>query len=138
MAILQLRHFGPTELKLSPEQAQRVLRFFFPDQPIDAANLTTDDISFAQALLVEAIDASAHISFVEIIFDKAFIAIPTDYSIIKDIAKSLCRQAVQNWFRHVTGDDLRNPQIYAGVRNELARSSRSAWMTRMQTGDLLY
>ena len=125
-------------MKLLPEQAARVLRFFFPDQPIDAGRLTSADIAFAQALLIEAVDASAEMSYVEVLFDKAFMKPPTDYSIIKDVAKSLCQQALKNWFRHVTGEDLGHPEIYAAVRSQLARNFRSAWIFRMQTGDLVY
>src|SRR6185437_4119016 len=130
MVTAELQHFAPTDLRLLPEQASRALRFFFPDQPIDAGRLTNADIAFAQALLIEAVDASAEMSYVEVLFDKAFMKAPTDYSIIKDVAKSLCRQAVKNWFRHVTGDDLANPQIYAAVRNQLSRNFRSTWIIR--------
>lgn len=138
MTTVELRHFAPTDLKLLPEQAHRVLRFFFPDQPIDPASMTNDDIAFAQALLIEGVDASTEMSYVEVLFDKAFMKPPTDYSIISDVAKALCRQAAKNWFRHVTGDDLRNPEIYAAVRNQLARNFRSAWIIRVQTGELTY
>jgi hypothetical protein len=104
MATAQLQHFGPTELRMSADQALRVLRFFFPDQPIDPARMTDDDIAFAQALLIEAVDASTQMSYVQVLYDKAFMKPPTDYSIIKDVAKSLCRQAARNWFRNVTGE----------------------------------
>jgi hypothetical protein len=138
MATAQLQHLAPADVRISLEQAQRVLRFFFPDQPIEAAVMTSEDIPFAQALLIEAIDASAEMSYVQVLYDKAFMKLPTDYSVIKDVAKSLCRQAAKNWFRHATGDDLRNPEIYEGVRSQLARNFRSVWMIRMQTGDLTY
>ena len=138
MATAELQHFAPTDVRISPEQAQRVLRFFFPDQPVDAANLTKDDIAFAQGLLIEAVDASTQMSYVQVLYDKAFMKLPVDYSIIKDVAKSLCRQAARTWFRHVTGEDLRDPQIYESVRSQLARNFRSAWIIRMQTGELTY
>lgn len=138
MTTAQLQHFAPTELRLLPEQAYRVLRFFFPDQLIDPASLTGDDIGFAQALLIEAVDASTEMSYVQVLYDKAFMKPPTDYSIVKDVAKALCRQLARNWFRHATGDDLRDPEIYAAVRSQLARNFRSAWIIRVQTGELTY
>jgi hypothetical protein len=138
MATAQLQHFAPTDLRMSPEQAQRVLRFFFPDQPIDASSLTQDDIAFAQGLLIEAVDASAEMSYVNVLYDKAFMKLPTDYSFLKDVASSLCRQAARNWFHHVSGEALRNPQIYESVRVQLARNFRSVWVLRMATGELTY
>src|SRR5277367_4136834 len=122
---VSLKHFQSSEIVFNQEQAGQVLRFFFPDQTIDPGTLTDNDISFAQALLVEAIDASNEMGYVQIIFDKAFMKIPNGFSIIKDLAKAVCRRAAMNWFRHATGKDMSDPQIYELVRMTLARNFRS-------------
>jgi hypothetical protein len=138
MAGNELRHFAPTDVKITKEQAGRVLKFYFPDRPIDPGALSGDDIAFAQALLLQGIDASMEMGFAQIIFDKAYMKPPTDFSIIKDIAKAFAKQAVKNWFRHATGKDLADPQIYEAVRRTLARNFRSTWAIRMETGELTY
>ena len=138
MAGNYLRHFRPNEIKITKEQAARVLKFFFPDQAVNPGSITNDDASFAQALLVEGVDASTEMGYVHVLFDKAYMKPPTDFSFIKDIASSLCKQAVKSWFRHATGKDLNAPQIYEAVRRTIGRNFKSVWVIRLQTGELTY
>jgi len=49
MARHELRHFTSREIKITQEQAAGVLKFFFPDQPVNPGSITPDDASFAQA-----------------------------------------------------------------------------------------
>ena len=65
-----LKHFGSSDIKISQEHAGSILRFFFPDQPISPGQLTTEDVGFAQALLIEAVDASTEMGYVELLFNK--------------------------------------------------------------------
>jgi len=67
---MSLRHFTPAEIVITRVEAGRILRFFFPAQSIPPA-LTDEDISYAQALLVEAVDVSAEMGYVQVLFDKA-------------------------------------------------------------------
>jgi len=76
--------------------------------------------------------------YVQVLYDKAFMKTPTDFSFVKDLAKALCKQALKEWFRHATGKDMSDPQIYVSVRNTLARNFRSVWAIRIQTGELTY
>lgn len=138
MADIFLRHFSKSELLLSQEQAARVLRFFFPDQLVPAGALTDEDVGFAQALLIEAVDRSTEMGYVEVLFNNAFMKAPADLSFIKDIAKDLIKRAASNWFRHATGQDLADPKIYETVRATLRNNFISAWVIRLQTGELTY
>ena len=133
-----LRHFPPSEVIISKEQASRILRFFFPGQPATASSLTAEDTAFAQALLVEAVDASKEMGYVHIIFDKAYMKMPNDFSFIKDIAEALGKQALQNWFRHASKKDLDDPQIYDAVRGRIAVNFNSVWAIRNAGGGLDY
>jgi hypothetical protein len=134
----ELKRFAPGEIKISFEEAARILKFFFPDAPIAAGSLTSDDLSFAQGLLVEAIDASSEMAYVQRLYEKTFMKPPTDFTFIKDVAKSLAKQALTNWFRHATGKDLQDPQIYESVRRTISRNFRSVWAIRLSTGELTY
>jgi hypothetical protein len=139
MAEPYLRHFKPDEVKISKEQAARVMKYFFPDLPIQASLVTNEDAGFAQALLIQAIDSSNEMGFVHVLFDKAYMKPPVDFSIIKDIAVSLCKQAFKDWFRHATGDDLKDPKIYDAVRGQIIRNFRSVWADRINgTGELTF
>jgi hypothetical protein len=138
MAGNSLRHFKPREIKINKEHATRILKFLFPDQPVNLGSLTDDDAGFAQALLVEAVDASTEMGYVHVLFDKAYMKPPTDFSFIKDIASSVCKQGVRTWFRHATGKDLSEPKIYEAVRRTIARDNRSVWVIPLQTGELTY
>jgi hypothetical protein len=133
MAGMGLKHFSKDEIRIRPDQAARILRFFFPDQPV--TSVTDEDVEFAQALLVEAIDASNEMSYVQILADKTLRPV-ADFGFIKDLAKEFCKQAYKNWFRHATGKDLADPKIYESIRRTISRNWRSAWSIRIATGEL--
>lgn len=132
-----LQHFHAAQLRLTRAQAAQILEFFFPDQPVSPDSLTDDDIGFAQALLVEAIDASDEMSYVQILFEKTYMKAPSA-SIIKSLAKSFLKQAAKQWFRHATGKDWDDPKIYESVRRTISRNFKSIWGLRLQTGELTY
>ena len=110
----------------------------FPTSPLIRLTPHPTILAFSQALLIEGIDASTKMGYVEELFDKAFMKVPVDFSLIQDVAKGLAKRALKNWFRHATGDDLKDPKIYEAVR-------RKTWLTfgpfraiRVQTGELDY
>lgn len=133
----QLQHFSGSELRLDMVQTRLVLKFFFPDTDIDHVNITDEDRSFAQALLIEAINASSHMGYAEIFFDHLYKP-PADFGYIKDLAKDLVKYGLLQWFRHATGKDLQDPKIYLSVRNQIALNFRSTWRIRLETGELTY
>jgi hypothetical protein len=75
-----LRHFEKSEIRITVAQAGKILSFFFPSQALPES-LTDGDVAFAQALLIEAVDASSEMSYVQILADKAFRP-PVDFSFI--------------------------------------------------------
>jgi hypothetical protein len=138
MAGNELRHFTKDEIYISPEDARTILRFFFGADVPPAEQLTIEDQGFAQALLLEAIDSSYAMSYVQEIFDAFYGKIPTEFSAIKDMIKDFVKQASKTWFDHATGKDLSNPRIYMSVKNRIAANFRSTWVIRMRTGELTY
>ena len=133
-----LRHFKAEEVLLTNEQAARVLRYFFPDQPINPSDATPNDMAFAQALLVEAVDSTTKMGYVEELFTSTYMKVPVDFSLIEDVVKGLSKRALKNWFQHATGNDLKDPKIYEAVRRVTARNFRTVWALRTQTGELDY
>jgi hypothetical protein len=130
-----LLKFSPDEIKLSQQDAFRILRFFLLEPGVLPQQLSAEDRGFAQALLVEAIDRSYDMGFVEILFKSFFMKIPTDFKAIQDMVKEFSKQAAKHWFKHATGADLRDPRIYESVRTSVARNFRTVWSTRVQTGE---
>ena len=132
---MPLRRFTPNEVRLDAQKAFDILRFFFQhNTSINISQITIEDRAFAQALLVEAVDASFHMGFIESIFTNAMSLTPS----VKDIIKDLLKYAAQSWFRHATGQDLSDPKIYESVRSTLVRNFRSVWSMRTQIGETSY
>ena len=138
MADIYLRHFTKDELLLSQQDASRVLRYFFPAHPLPPGELTDEDIEFAQALLLQAVDSSTEMGYVQILFDKFYAKPPSDFSFLEDLAKTFCKRAVRNWFRHATREDLADPEIYDSVRATISWKFGTVWTIRCQTGELTY
>lgn len=133
-----LRHFSTDELLFDEQECFEILRFFFIQPGIQAASLTTEDRSFAQALLVEAVDASYKMGYAEIIYETFFGKPAASLTAVRKMAQRFLKKSAEHWFRHATKDNLRDPKIYDSVRVTIARNARSAWQIRLQTGELTY
>jgi hypothetical protein len=133
-----LKHFGDSEIIINAEQAAAILKFYFPDAAPSPSALNKDDIGFAQGLLLAGIDSSYEMGFAEILFRIVGKYVPPTFGDIKEIAREFAKHAIHHWFRHATGKDLQNPQIYESVRNSITLNFKSAWAIRQATGELTY
>lgn len=134
----RLRRFAPGEVILSGQDAHTVLRFFSIEPGISPAAMTVDDRAFAQALLVEAIDASYDMGFAEALFRSVFARTPASLTAVAGILASFALRAGRNWFQHASATDLSNPTIYESVRLVIARNWATVWRIRLATGQLTY
>ena len=66
---IYLKHFQKDEIVISTEDARKILIFFFGNNVPPVEQLTDQDIAFAQALLLEAVDKSYAMGYVNAIFD---------------------------------------------------------------------
>lgn len=120
----QLQAFGSDELLLAHDEALAVLRFIFEPadhEVIDSLPRSEFIRSFAQGLLVEAIDASYAMGHVEALLRS--LARPSGG--VLAIIKRFGHNAARHWFKHATSSDLLDARIYEVVRRELARRFRS-------------
>lgn len=138
MADWKLKHFDESELLFDKEESFRILQYFGIEPGIPAGSFTAKDRSFAQALLVAAIDASYGMGFIHAMFDVFYMKPVTSVDDLGDMLKKFIEKAVEHWFEHATKEDLRDPKIYDSVRVQVARAARSAWKIRVQTGELTY
>lgn len=125
-----LRKFSSLELVVSRDQAKEILTFFFGHVDLSTDQLTDADRSFAQALMVEALDASNNMSYVEALFRGS--ASPS--SSIITVAANIVRQSVVNWWRK----KIEKVVIYDSVKNTITVNFKSVWAVRVATGELMY
>lgn len=119
----QLRQFKPEELLFDEEETRIVLKFIF--EPTDyefIESLTINDATreFTQGLLVEAIDASYAVGFIDAIFRST--ANPTKGAI--KILKSFGKKSAKHWFKHASVHDLQDVKVYDFVRVHIANQFR--------------
>ena len=130
-----LRHFQKDEIRITRADARNIVVFFFRNNVPPAASLTDEDVAFAQALLLEAVDKSYAMGYVEALFNSFYMKVPTD---IAEMVKDFVKKAATNWFDHATGKDLSNPKIYESVRVMISNNFSTVWRIRMSAGDLTY
>jgi hypothetical protein len=113
-----LRDFSESELIFDEAETKHILKFFFQPlrQRIDAATMTTEMRSFAQGLLVEAIDATYALGYIEILLKTYY----NPGAGMKAALSKIGRRAAQHWFKHATQRDLLSAKISSRVRDQLA------------------
>jgi hypothetical protein len=131
----KLRRPTPRRYVLTAQEAHRVLTFFFGkgNVRLPVAGLTWDDLEFAQAMLVEGIEATARLSLAMKIIE-IFISDGN----IKSILKKLIRMGFKGWFKDAKGDDLKDPKIAKTVRNRIGGGCKVAWQNRLEAGDSIW
>jgi len=120
---IQLRSFTEAELIFDEEETRAILKFFFlaDQQLIETTPVTNSLRKFAQGLLVEAVDASYAMGWVEVAFRWAVNPGPA----LRKALQKLARGAVRHWFKHLNDQSLLDAKIYERVRDQLTRNFRS-------------
>ncbi len=123
---VNLLTFKESDLLFDNEETRSILIFFFPEDAadIDTSEITTELRGFAQGLLIEAVDKSYAMGYMEMIFRAVC-------SPGKDMKKSLTKlgkKALAHWFKHATLHDLLHAKIYDSVRKEITRGFRSPFV----------
>lgn len=121
-----LKTFKPSELIFNEEETREILSFFFTNLKGQISNIriNNDVRGFAQALLVEAIDTSYAMGFVESLFRSVM---KPSNSVLKVIRK-FAVQAGKHWFEHATTKDLRDIEIYYIVRQRLQANFKTVML----------
>lgn len=115
----KIRIFKPEELIFDEYETKEILKFFFTRKHamIDSAEITDHIRGYTQGLLVEAVDASYAMGFIEVIFKSAYLK-PLPSSMTKIVTK-LGKKALVHWFKHAKATDLTDIKIYESVRNQI-------------------
>ena len=127
-----------TKPDLTANEAHEILSWVFGKVALKPAELTEEDRCFAQALLMEMLDASFAMGFVEALL-KAAAKTPSGP---KKVIIAFLKGAGKNLVKYKDKDDLKkmmeDPKIYKSVLDTLARNFRSVWKIREATGELVY
>ncbi|MEZ9142426.1 MULTISPECIES: hypothetical protein [unclassified Shewanella] len=120
---IHLRRFKASELIFDDEQTVTILKFIFSKKHDLVGRLViTDEIrGFAQALLLEAVDASYALGFVDALFG----TLMKPQSGVKKVLVTFGRKALKHWFKHATTKDLMQIKVYDVVIKQLAASFSS-------------
>lgn len=119
MSFKQLRKFSKNELLFDEKETRVILKFIFKEADhklIDSIPMSDALRGFTQGLLVEAIDASYKIGYVESIFRAS--ANPNQGAI--KILKSFAKKAAVHWFKNTKAHDLQNVKVYQFVLDFIA------------------
>ncbi|SON48541.1 hypothetical protein [Vibrio tapetis] len=117
----QLKKFQT--LIYSESETKEILIFFFPVERDRIESMVVDDKvrEFAQGLLVEAVDASYKIGFIEATWRSTINPRKPIAKVLNELAKG----ALSHAFDHATTNDLRKIKIYQLVMSAINRNFRS-------------
>ncbi len=120
--------FHPRELIFNTEETKTILYFFFQgDHPlIDRLEVSDRIRSFAQKLLVKAVDASLSMGYVRLLY-QAFSFRPGPGEMRRILGK-LAAEAAIHWFEHAKVTDFSRMRVYDSVRGALAVGFRSRFL----------
>lgn len=115
---MYLQKFDVHELKFNEEETKEILLFIFSGTEkslIDNIVIDNRVRGFAQALLIEAVDASFKIGFIQSLWESTVNPTLPIKKVIQKVAKGFAT----HYFKHATKSDLRQIKIYEFVINAL-------------------
>lgn len=138
-----LREFQFSELIFDTQETKLILGFIFKSKISIVNSLTVDESlrSFAQALLLEAVDASYALGFIQALTGSLTTPTPT----VRKIIKKFAQKSLKHWFKHATSNHLLDIKIYEIVRRDLEWSfgrvflmSGTAMRSKIRTTTIAY
>ena len=117
MSRVTIRSFSSSQLIFNESETRIILTFLFPSraQSIKTAKMTDSLRSFAQGVLLAAVDASYAFSFVDALFGAALRPNVAAQKVIKKFSQ----KALKSWFKYAKPKDLSDIKIYESVRRDI-------------------
>lgn len=132
---VQLRDFSPSEIMITRDEAWAILKFFWPDTSLSVGDINAQDKNFAQGLLVEAIDRSYAMGYVNILFNTFYGKVAGSPIDVLKLVKTFAMKAAKHWFKHIGAHGLSKAEIYRTVQMTIAMNFKSMLAVRIATGD---
>lgn len=127
-----LLHFSENELYLDDMQASKVLDFF--GFSTIGTIITMRDREFAQALLVEAIDASRSMWYIQTLYDSA----SKPNSSVQSIMTAFAQKSLMRWFKSKVSAKRSKVVIYESVKNTIRWKANSIWRMRQVEDGMIW
>lgn len=132
---VNLRKFTPDEIIFDDEQIITILLFFFPgyDSSLNSFVMNHSMREFSQGLLLEAVDSSYAMGYVELVAEMVagLIKKPTSEKMRK-VLKDFAKKAAKHWFKHLEQiTDLSKIKIYETVRRQLSDNFKTEFIMRL-------
>jgi DNA-binding protein Fis len=114
---ITLRDFATIELIFDIDETRAILGFFFASKAAVVGSMVVSDQvrSFAQALLLEAVDASYSLGYVEALTS----SVSRPNATLTKMLKKFGKKALKHWFKHARQKDLSDIKIYEVVRKDI-------------------
>lgn len=121
---VQLRSYNGSELLFDEKETRDILRFFFPNdfRLIDSCMMTDQLRSFAQGLLIAAVDASYTMGWVQVLATSASNPGAGVKSVLKKLARNSTRYLLKSREKPSNLSDIK---IYEDVRSTISVRFRS-------------
>lgn len=132
---VQLRDFTPSEILITQAEAWAILKFFWPSMSLSRTEITPQDINFAQGLMVEAIDRSYAMGYVDILFNTFYGKVAGSPVDVLKLVKTFAKKAAKHWFKHLGSKSIEKADIYKAVQMTISLNFKSVFEIRIQTGD---
>jgi hypothetical protein len=125
-----LRTFRSTELIFDERETKDILKFFFAHRSsrIEAVECTEALRNFAQGLLIEAVDATYMLGYVEILLRTFY----SPNAGLRKALRKLATKSVAHWFKYASRNDLINAKISSRVRDKLALNFSSVFTMMLE------
>jgi|SRR5690554_1886204 len=131
---ITLRDFNSDELVFDADETRTILKFIFKSQAGLVDNLEINDKTrtFAQGLLLEAIESSNSMSSINILFTSSI----NPGASVRSILLKFGKNASKHWFKNNKAETPLQTKVYESVRKTLELSfwahiynahSRSCW-----------
>ncbi len=130
--MVHFSHFSNSELYLNDMQASKILDFF--GFTTTGTVITTKDREFAQALLVEAIDASRSLWYIQTLYKSA----TKPRSSVERIINAFARKSLMKWFKSRFAWTNENVPIYDSVRNTTRWKASAVWHMRQNGLEMIW
>lgn len=130
----KLHHFDQGAIVISQDDAWKILVFFFGGNAgLSPSDVTSKDVEFAQALLLEAIAASYKMDEARWNLFKGTVYNPP---VAIGVAIAVVLKAREFGWIRLKERTPKHPQIYKSIRDTLRNNWRSLWAERTVGGNL--
>lgn len=122
-------------IKISQSDALQILEWLHGKSGLKSEDMTKEDMGMAQAIMVEMLDASFAVGFIEALF-RSSAKLPSGPAAV---LKAFLKGAGKNFVTYKDKDDLKKmmkkPVIYKMIYNTVKLKTKSLWGIRLSIGE---